>query len=131
MNFPNKHKPELGVKQGKLSPLSRKPNCVSTQTEAQSKQVAPLSYQQNASDQMQRVIKAIESMPGASIRQCEGNYLYAVFTTKIMRFKDDVEIYLDDDAKLLHFRSASRLGYSDLGVNRKRYERFSSLLNRD
>lgn len=128
MNILNKHKSELGVKNGRLSPLSRKPNCVSTQAEAKSKQVPPLGYQKAVSDQMQRVIKTVESMPGAKIKQCEGNYLYAVFTTKIMRFKDDVEIYLDEAEKKLHFRSASRLGYSDLGVNRKRYEQFVQLI---
>lgn len=128
MNISNKLKPELGVKAGKLNTLSRKPNCVSTQTEAKSKRVPALSYQKNLSDQMQGVIKTIEAMPGSKILQCEGNYLYAVFTTKIMRFKDDVEIYLDDAAKQLHFRSASRVGYSDLGVNKKRYERFVEML---
>lgn len=131
MNIQNKLKPELGVKAGKLSPLSRKPNCVSTQSGAKAKQVPALAYQKNISDQMQRVIKTIESMPGAKIKQCEGNYLYAVFTTKIMRFKDDVEVYLDDAEKKLHFRSSSRLGYSDLGVNRKRYETFCSLMHED
>jgi uncharacterized protein (DUF1499 family) len=50
------------------------------------------------------------------------NYLYAEFTSAIMGFVDDVEFYLDEDAKLIQVRSASRLGKSDLGVNRKRIE---------
>jgi uncharacterized protein (DUF1499 family) len=128
MNIQNTFKPELGVQNGKLSSLSRKPNCVSTQTEAKAKSVPVIGYSKNLSDQMQQVIRVIEAMPGAKIKQCTGNYVYAVFTTRLMRFKDDVEIYLDDAAKTMHFRSASRLGYSDLGVNRKRYERFARQL---
>jgi uncharacterized protein (DUF1499 family) len=50
------------------------------------------------------------------------NYLYAEFTSAIMGFVDDVEFYLDEGAKVIHVRSASRLGQSDLGVNRKRIE---------
>lgn len=128
MNVQNKHKTALGVKDGVLSALSRKPNCVSTQTNTTAKKVTAIAYQASLSEQMQRVISIIESMPGAKIKQRTENYLYAVFTSKILRFKDDVEIYLDDAAKVVHFRSASRVGYSDLGMNRKRYESFVNLL---
>jgi len=128
MNIQNNFKADLGVQNGALSSLTRKPNCVSTQTDIKTKKVPPIGYQKSPSDQMQQVISVIESMPGAKIKQCTGHYLYAVFTSKILRFKDDVEIYLDDATKTVHFRSASRLGYSDLGVNRKRYERFASSL---
>jgi len=131
MHIQNNLKPELGVKNGALNALSRKPNCVSTQTDVKAKKVPAIAYQKSLSEQMQRVISVIESMPGATIKQCSSNYLYAVFTTKIMRFKDDVEIYLDDAAKTLHFRSASRVGYSDLGVNRKRYESFVRLIGQE
>lgn len=124
MNIKNMSKPSLGVKNGKLSPLSKKPNCVSTQTEFTAKQVKPVSYQGEAKEQMEKVAKALSSMDGVSIKQQTSNYLYAVFTTKLMRFKDDVEVYLDDAEKCMHFRSASRVGYSDLGVNKKRYDAF-------
>jgi uncharacterized protein (DUF1499 family) len=128
MNVTNSIKKELGVRNKQLSPLSKKPNCVSTQTDVLSKKVNALVYSEDIQEQMAKVTKVISGMAGAEIRQKSENYLYAVFTTKIMRFKDDVEVYLDDDAKLLHFRSASRLGYSDLGVNRKRYEAFVAKL---
>jgi len=130
MHIQNDYNANLGLKNGKLSPLSRKPNCVSTQSADPKKKVPAITYQLSLSGQMQEVIRVIESMPGSTIKQCTGNYLYAVFTSKILRFKDDVEIYLDDAAKTLHFRSASRIGYSDLGVNRKRYERFVSLMGK-
>ena len=70
-------------------------------------------------------------MPGAVIEQQESDYLYAVFTSPLMRFKDDVEVYIDESSNLVHFRSASRVGYSDLGVNRKRYEAFALALAKE
>ncbi|MEM9898790.1 MAG: DUF1499 domain-containing protein [Pseudomonadota bacterium] len=63
---------------------------------------------------------------GGEIVQQSDEYIAAVFTTKIMRYKDDVEFRLDDAA--VHVRSASRVGYSDLGANRKRIESLRSLL---
>ena len=77
---------------------------------------------------MSQIKQVIEGMPGAKIKQQSPEYLYAVFTSKLMRFKDDVEVYLDHENKLIHFRSASRVGYSDLGVNRKRYKAFVQAL---
>jgi uncharacterized protein (DUF1499 family) len=51
------------------------------------------------------------------------NYIHATFTSRIFRFVDDVEFYFMRDAPVIHVRSASRVGYSDLGVNRKRVEK--------
>lgn len=128
MNIENAYNRELGVRGGKLAPLSKKPNCVSTQTENAAKRLAPVVYQRAIEKQMEKVIDAFSAMPGAMIKQQTEDYAYVVFTSKLMRFKDDVEVFLDDAQKLLHFRSASRVGYSDLGVNRKRYEEFVGLL---
>ncbi len=50
------------------------------------------------------------------------NYIHAEFTSAVWRFVDDAEFYFDDAAKVIHLRSASRLGKSDFGVNRKRIE---------
>ena len=128
MDIENTIVKKLGVRNGKLAELSKKPNCVSSQAINDAKKVDPLKYSGALKEQMSKVQSAISNMPGAKIKQTSDNYLYAVFTTKIMRFKDDVEVFLDDESKLLHFRSASRVGYSDLGVNRKRYEAFVSKL---
>jgi uncharacterized protein (DUF1499 family) len=63
-----------------------------------------------------------------------GDYIHAEFTSRLFRFVDDVEFSFDDTNKLINFRSASRKGYSDLGVNRKRMEeirkRFESALSK-
>ena len=60
---------------------------------------------------------------GASLEQNERPYLHATFTTRVMRFVDDVEFRMVLEQELIHVRSASRVGYSDLGTNRRRVER--------
>jgi uncharacterized protein (DUF1499 family) len=57
------------------------------------------------------------------------NYLYVEFTSKVMGFVDDVEFLLDNNSQVVHVRSASRLGKSDLGVNRKRIETIRAKLD--
>lgn len=54
----------------------------------------------------------------------DSDYLHAVFTSRIFRFKDDLELRMDRENRIIHLRSASRTGYSDFGVNRKRAEQF-------
>jgi uncharacterized protein (DUF1499 family) len=73
--------------------------------------------------------KVIESLEKTQIITETENYLYAEFTTKLMGFVDDVEFLMDDTAKVIHVRSASRLGKSDLGVNRQRIETIRTKLN--
>lgn len=60
----------------------------------------------------------------------EKNYIHAVFKTGGMKFKDDAEFYFDERNKLIHFRSASRVGYSDIGLNRKRYNKINIMINK-
>jgi uncharacterized protein (DUF1499 family) len=124
----NNTAPKLGVQNGQLKPLGSRPNSVSSQTDQESKLVAPISFEVDAKEKMAKIKSVIESMPGAKVKQSSDEYLYAVFTSALMRFKDDVEVYIDPEAKQVHFRSASRVGYSDLGVNRKRYEEFAKRL---
>ena len=70
----------------------------------------------------------IKSIPRSIIIKETNNYLYVEFTSKLMGFVDDVEFYFDRDGKSIQVRSASRLGESDLGVNRQRIEEIRSLL---
>jgi uncharacterized protein (DUF1499 family) len=64
----------------------------------------------------------IESTPRTSIVEERADYLYAEFTSMLIGYVDDVEFYFPPDEQVIHVRSASRLGYSDFGVNRKRIE---------
>ena len=111
-----------GIKEGVLAPCPDSPNCVSTQAEDTKHHMDPISYTGTLEQARQRLLKVISSMRRARVMVDKGNYIHVVFTSMIFRFKDDVEFAFDDRNKLINFRSASRVGYSDMGVNRKRME---------
>jgi uncharacterized protein (DUF1499 family) len=112
----------LGIKDGRLFPCPESPNCVSTQAAGHKHGIDPIRYTGTKEQAKQRLVQVISSMKRSKIIADEGDYLHAEFTSLIFRFVDDVEFSFDDGNKLIHFRSASRLGYSDLGANRKRME---------
>ena len=116
-NFSGKRPNNLGVKDGKLAPCPGTPNCVNSQSDSPQSKIKPLPAVAIAA-----LKKVIEGMEGAKIIEQTDNYLYAEFKTKLMGFVDDVEFYLDKNENVVHVRSASRLGKSDLGVNRQRIE---------
>jgi uncharacterized protein (DUF1499 family) len=113
---------DLGVKDGKLAPCPRSPNCVSSQSADKEHFVAPLSYAGSATQAAADLKNIVLGMKRANIVDEHDSYIHAEFTSALWRFIDDVEFYFDDAAKVIHLRSASRLGKSDLGVNRKRVE---------
>ncbi|UCE64058.1 MAG: DUF1499 domain-containing protein [Nitrospirota bacterium] len=112
----------IGISQGKFSPCPDSPNCVSSQSPDPSHFVEPLSYTDSQTDAKARLLKLIESMPRTQIISNTDNYIHAEFTSLIFRFVDDVEFLFDPDQNLIQVRSGSRVGYSDLGMNRKRIE---------
>ena len=120
--FTGKRPSNLGVRDGKLAPCPSTPNCVCSQSEDAEHKIEPLTYKSTPQVAFSQLKQAIASQPRTKIITQSPNYLYAEFTSAIMKFVDDVEFYLDEDAKVIHVRSASRLGQSDLGVNRKRIE---------
>ena len=71
---------------------------------------------------MERLKVVIGAMPRSKIVTADERYIHAEFSSGLFRFVDDVEFLIDPDTKTIHFRSASRVGRSDLGVNRKRME---------
>lgn len=124
--YQNSSVPQLGVVEGHLKPLSSKPNCVSTQAASRDKLVPVLEFRDTAEVTMAALLKAVESHGGGRIQTQTEDYLYVVFSTSA-GFRDDVEFWLDGDKREVHFRSASRAGYSDMGVNRKRYKKLAEL----
>jgi len=114
----------LGVKDGKLARCKSSPNCVSSQADQGDAEhyIAPIAFKGGALDAMAAARRAIEGMEGSTVVRHEGNYLYAEFRTRLMRFVDDLELTYDEKAGVLHVRSASRLGRRDFGVNRARVE---------
>jgi len=119
----------IGHQNGQLAAMPDKPNAVSSQTDIVDKQVAPLPYKGDAQETKQAVLAALAAMGNNAIEVQESHYIYSIFTTELMRFHDDVELLLDDKTQQVHFRSQSRAGHSDLGVNRQRYEQFKALYN--
>ena len=112
----------LGTHDGKLAPCPSSPNCVSSQSPDDTHHIAPLTYSGRAADAMKKLTAIIQTFPRTSVITISDSYLHAEFTSAIFRFVDDLEFLVDDTAKIIHVRSASRMGYSDLGVNRKRVE---------
>lgn len=112
----------LGVRDGMLAPCPSTPNCVSSQAPDEQHRIAPLPFTGQALEAMVRLKDIVRSLPRTAIITDSGSYLHVEFTSAIFRFVDDVEFLADDAAKAIHVRSASRLGQSDLGANRKRIE---------
>ena len=113
----------LGVHSGRLAECPKSPNCVSTQCTDAEHQIAPIPFAGSSAEATRRLKNALTTLPRTRIVTETDNYLHAEATSLLFRFVDDVEFYVDSTAKLIHFRSASRTGYSDLGVNRARMEK--------
>lgn len=112
----------LGTQDGKLTNCPSTPNCVNSQTADAAHTIAPLQYTSAPEKAFADLKQTIQALPRTKIITANDQYLYAEFTSQIMGFVDDVEFYLDKNAGVIHVRSASRLGESDLGVNRQRIE---------
>jgi len=115
----------LGVRDGRLALCPESPNCVSSQSTDVAHAVAPLIYTGTAADAVASLKQIIKGMKRAVVVEATATYLHIEFTSALFRFIDDVEFIVDDAEKKIHVRSASRIGYSDLGVNRRRVERIS------
>jgi len=103
-----------------LKACPQSPNCVSTQTDQADKKRDPIAYTGSLADAKARLVKAVDAMPRTKLKTEADNYLHYTFKTWPIPFIDDVEFLFDDEAKLIHYRSASRVGHSDLGANGKR-----------
>ena len=107
---------DIGVRDGQLIACPESPNCVSSYESSEEHSIAALDG--NLS-QIQQILVA---MDGANIVKQSSNYLYAEFTSSLMGYVDDVEFLYDAANNTTQVRSASRVGYSDMGANRSRIE---------
>lgn len=80
----------------------------------------PIPYRGTLREARRRLVDIARAMPRTTVVAERENYLHIEFRSRLFRFVDDVEFYLEEEPGLIQFRSASRLGYSDLGVNRRR-----------
>jgi len=113
----------LGIQNGQLAACPDSPNCVSSFDSRESHSIEPIA------GSLSRIKDAISAMDRVNIVEEQDNYLYAEFTSRLMGYVDDVEFLADPANNLVHVRSASRLGHSDMGVNRKRIEAIRSAVS--
>ena len=118
--------PDLGVRDGKFKAPSATPNSVSSQallwSGHEAAQIEPLALRGTGPETLARLKAVVEAMPGAKVVQSRDDYLYAQFTSRLMRYVDDTEFWFDPAAGVVQVRSASRLGERDFNVNRERIE---------
>lgn len=112
----------LGVGNGRLTPCPESPNCVSTQAADELHGIAPIAYDGETAVAQQKILAILQADPSLTLISQTPTYLHAEARSSLWRFIDDVEFFFDEAEGLIHFRSASRLGYGDAGVNRQRME---------
>jgi uncharacterized protein (DUF1499 family) len=117
--FPAK---QLGLQNGRLPPCPSSPNCVCSENTDAVHHVDPWPFMGDASAAKARLVNVLKSTPRTRIVTDDGWYLHATCTTAVWRFVDDLQFLIDPATQVIHVRSASRIGYSDLGVNRARLE---------
>ncbi|OKH54619.1 hypothetical protein NIES2101_07375 [Calothrix sp. HK-06] len=112
----------LGINEGHLENCPASQNCVVSQDADIKHTIDPISYHIDRNKARETVLKVLTVVPRTEIVEQTDNYIHALSKSRIFRFVDDVEFYFPENENLIHIRSASRLGESDLGVNRRRME---------
>ena len=120
---------DIGVRDGRLKPPSATDNSVTSQAglypdhpQRAYAAVEPLALRGDGPATLAKIKAIVEGMPGAQVVKSTPDYLYVQYTTKLMKYVDDVEFWFDPGAQTVQVRSASRVGKSDIGVNRKRVD---------
>ena len=112
----------LGPLDGRLRPCPNSPNCVCTESTDEEHKIEPLRFEGSPDEAMRKIESVVSKMPRTAVVTASDTYLHVEFTSLIFRFVDDVEFAVEPQSKRIGFRSASRTGHSDLGVNRRRME---------
>jgi uncharacterized protein (DUF1499 family) len=115
----------LGVSECQLAQCPDSPNCVSTQSEGKRHAMKPLPYLQTREASREKILSILKGMKRTEIVKQTESYIHAECRTALWRFVDDVEFFLDETARVVHFRSASRVGTYDFGLNRRRMNEIS------
>ncbi len=112
----------VGINNGHLSSCPSSPNCVVSQDGDEKHSIEPITYQGDRATARETLLKVLSVVPRTEIIEQTDDYVQAEATSRIFKFVDDVEFYFPPDKNVIHVRSASRVGESDLGVNRRRIE---------
>ena len=108
---------------GRILPCPNSPNCVSSRSTDPARFIEPLRYTDNLADARQKLVDLLENSKRTRLIRVEKHYIHAEFRSFIFNFVDDVEFHFSSEDRIIDVRSASRTGYYDFGVNRKRVER--------
>lgn len=115
----------------RLKPCPHSPNCVSSVSDDPSHFIDPIVYDEDRDTARKRLLSILSAMPRTRIIASDDDYIHAECRSFLFRFVDDIEFVVDQQAPLIHLRSAARMGYSDFGVNRKRVERIREAFAKD
>jgi uncharacterized protein (DUF1499 family) len=111
--------------EGRLPPCPDKPNCVSTRSDDPARKMEPLPFVGSREESRNRVLEIVRGMKRSEVVEASDAVVHVEFRSLLFRFVDDVVFVFDESERLVHFRSASRVGTYDFGVNRRRMEEIS------
>lgn len=120
-------RPVSSLQAGRLLSCPDSPNCVCSFDSDAEHVIPPFAFDGDPSVALARLRSTLDNWPRTRLVTAEGNYLRFEVSTPILTFVDDVEFLLDSAARVIHVRSASRVGYSDLGANRARVEQIRAV----
>ncbi|MEL6580051.1 MAG: DUF1499 domain-containing protein [Cyanobacteria bacterium J06621_12] len=113
---------DTGLIDGHLSPCPSSPNCVISQDGDEEHSLEPIAYQGDRAAAKETLLKVLSVVPRTEVIEQTDDYIHTESTSRIFKFVDDAEFYFPEDKQVIQVRSASRVGESDLGVNRRRIE---------
>ena len=116
----------VGVASSQLTPCPDSPNCVSSEATDPSHAIEPLPMADTEQRTIEMLTSAVSALPGTRSVLTKDNYLHVEARSPWLGFVDDIEFLIDSKEKLVHLRSASRVGHSDFGVNRQRADEIRS-----
>ncbi len=122
LSLSSRRRPPSGLVDGRLRPCPDTPNCVSSQSDVADQSVRPLRFEGDPQEAFARLVGLVDGLARTALVEHVEGYAHFEVTTALMRFRDDLEFQLDAAAGVIHLRSCSRVGRSDLGTNRRRIE---------
>lgn len=114
--------PPIGLVDAQLRQCPSSPNCVLSEGADAEHAIEPLPYRQDRASSERALETALLSVSNTRINTRSGDHWHALSTSRLFRFIDDIEVRFDDQRGQIHLRSASRVGYSDMGANAKRMD---------
>ena len=111
------------VESGQLALSPKSARCISSRHENPNRRMIPMTYDGLALDEAKTILfEVLHTIPKMTVVKDEGAYVKAEAKTLVAEFFHDVEFFFDDEAKEIHFRSASRIGITDFGANKRRMQ---------